>query len=67
MIVLYIKTYKNLLRVYSLFKARACVSRAQVKCYTFFSLLMSPNEHPNVGWVNLVSATEKIYLHICGH
>ena len=33
----------------------------------FFNLLMSPNEHSNVGWTNLVSTTEKIYVHICAH
>ena len=28
---------------------------------------MSPNEHPNVGLVNLPLTTEKIYVHICAH
>ena len=30
------------------------------------NLIMSPNEHPNVGWVNLAATTEKnICTHIC--
>ena len=33
----------------------------------FFNLFVSPNEHPNVGWVNLTSTTEEIYVHICAH
>ena len=33
----------------------------------FFNLLMSPNEHPNVSWVNLASTTEKIFVHISSH
>ena len=28
---------------------------------------MSPNEYPNVGWNNLASAAEKIYVHMCAH
>ena len=33
----------------------------------FFSLLMSPNKHPDVSWVNLASTTEKIFVHVCEH
>ena len=31
------------------------------------NLLMSPNEHPNIGYVNLASTTKQIYVHICAH
>ena len=41
------------------------MSRGQTKYYAFFNLLKSPNEHPNVGWVNLASTSEKIYVNIC--
>ena len=43
------------------------LSRAWVTCYAFFNLLMSPNEHPNVGWVNLASTTEKMYVRKYAH
>ena len=47
--------------------AGAYVRRAHVKYYVFFNLLKSPNEHPNVDWVNLAITNEKIYVHICAH
>ena len=36
-------------------------------CQQSSQKLMSPNEYPNVGWTNLASAAEKIYVHMCAH